>query len=109
MNMKSGKVQKLKLQKGNYSGIKFSKDNKKIVFVCDSPLNPGDIFVYDLKKKNSKQITNSLVGGVSGKGLTKPKDIFYKSFDGLKIHALLYIRKDLRRQKSCDRMAARRT
>lgn len=97
MNMKSGKVQKLKLQKGNYSGIKFSKDNKKIVFVCDSPLNPGDIFVYDLKKKNSKQITNSLVGGVSGKGLTKPKDIFYKSFDGLKIHALLYIPKGLKK------------
>ncbi len=93
MSMKSGKVHKLKLPKGNYSGIKFTYDNKKIVFVCDSPLNPGDIFVYDLKKETSNQITNSLVGGVTKKGLTKAKDVFYNSADGLKIHALLYIPK----------------
>lgn len=93
MNMVTGKVFKLKLHKGNYSGISFTKNGRKIIFVCDSPVNPGDIFVYDLKKKTLKQLTNSLVGGVSKKGLTKPRDIFYKSFDGLKIHALLYIPK----------------
>ncbi|MBK8549784.1 MAG: hypothetical protein IPL53_01485 [Ignavibacteria bacterium] len=97
MNMKTGKVHKLKLPRGNYSGIKFTHDNKKIVYICDSPLNPGDIFVYDLKKETSKQITNSLVGGVSKKGLTKARDVFYKSFDGLKIHALLYIPKGLKK------------
>ena len=97
LNMKTGKVRKLKLPKGNYSELKFTKDNKKIIFLSDNPLSPGDIFVYDLRKETSKQITNSLVGGVSKKGLTKPKDVFYKSFDGLKIHALLYIPRGLKK------------
>lgn len=97
LNMKSGKVKKLKLPKGNYSGLQFTHDNKKIIYHCDSPLTPGDIFTYDIRKETSQQITNSLVGGVSKKGLTKPKDIFYKSFDGLKIHALFYIPKGLKK------------
>jgi len=99
-NLKTGKTQKLKLPKGNYSHLTFTNDDKKIVFSCDSPLHPGDIFVYDLKKNTFKQITNSLVGGVSKKGLTKPRDIFYKSFDGLKIHGLLYIPKGLKKDGS---------
>lgn len=92
-NLKSGKRQKLKVPKGNYHSLRFTHDDKKIVFLCDSPLSPGEIFVYDIRKQKTVQITNSLVGGVSSKGLTKPKDVFYKSFDGLKIHALLYIPK----------------
>lgn len=100
LNLKSGKSKKLKVQKGNYYGIRFTHDDKKIIYLCDNPLSPGDIFVYDLKKETYKQITNSLVGGVSKKGLTKPKDVFYKSFDGLKIHALLYIPKGLKKDNS---------
>ena len=96
-SLKTGKRHKLKVPKGNYSSIKFTHDDKKIVFYCDSPLTPGEIFVYDLKKEKTTQITNSLVGGVSAKGLTKPHDVFYKSFDGLKIHALLYIPKGLKK------------
>lgn len=96
-NLKTGEVKKLKLPKANYLSIKFTSDDKKLVYLCDSPLNPGDIFVYDLKTQKEKQITNSLVGGVSKKGLTKPSDIFYKSFDGLKIHGLLYIPRGLKK------------
>lgn len=97
LNLKTGKINKLKLPKGNYYNLQFSKDDKKFLYICDSPLNPGDIFVYDLRKQKRTQITNSFVGGVSEKGLTKPHDIFYKSFDGLKIHALLYIPKGLKK------------
>ncbi|MBK6877653.1 MAG: S9 family peptidase [Ignavibacteria bacterium] len=96
-NLKTCKRQKLNVPKGNYSSLNFTHDDKKLVFHCDSPLTPGEIFVYDLKKGKTVQITNSLVGGVSSKGLTKPKDVFYKSFDGLKIHALLYIPKGLKK------------
>lgn len=96
-NFKTQKVSKLKLPKGNYSTLKFTHDDRKLVFICESPLNPGDIFVYDIRKKSLKEITNSFVGGVSKKGLTKPTDVFYESFDGLKIHALLYIPKGLKK------------
>ena len=100
MNMKTGKVMKLKLPKGNYSSLKFTSDNKKLVFISDNPLNPADIYVYDLKTHKPKQITFSLVGGINKSAFTKPKDVFYDSFDGLKIHALMYIPKGLKKDGS---------
>lgn len=90
-NMKTGKVQKLNIQKGVISAAEFTKDNKELVFIFNNPQNPGDIYVYDIAKKSQRQITNSFVGGVSKNNFSKPRDIIYSSFDGLKIHALLYI------------------
>lgn len=90
-NMKTGKVQKVDIPKGIISSIEFTKDNKELVFIFNNPQNPGDIYVYDIAKKKQRQITNSFIGGVSKKDFSKPKDIIYSSFDGLKIHALLYM------------------
>jgi dipeptidyl aminopeptidase/acylaminoacyl peptidase len=100
MNMKTGKVINLKLPKGNYSSLKFTSDNKSLAFICDNPLNPADIYIYNLKTHKNKQITFSLVGGIDKNAYTKPKDIFYESFDGLKIHGLLYIPKGLKKDGS---------
>src|SRR5690606_29946597 len=100
MNMKTGKVIKLKLPKGNYSSLKFTNDNKNLAFICDNPKNPADIYIYNLKTHKNKQITFSLVGGIDKSAYTQPKDIFYKSFDGLKIHGLLYIPKGLKKDGS---------
>jgi len=41
-NLGTGKVKKLRLPKGNYTSFYFSKDGKKIYYICDSPLNPPD-------------------------------------------------------------------
>jgi dipeptidyl aminopeptidase/acylaminoacyl peptidase len=98
-DLKTGRVHKLKLPKGNYLSLKFTKDENKIVNMFDNPLTPSDIFVYDLKNSINKQRTFSLVGGITKASFTKPVDIFYKSFDGLKIHALLYIPKGLKKNK----------
>lgn len=97
MNMKTGKNRKLKFQKGIFSTASFTKDNKEIVYIHNNPQNPGDIFVYDITRRQHRQITNSFVGGISEKDFIKPKDIFYKSFDGLRIHSLLYIPKGVKK------------
>lgn len=99
-NFKTGKKEKLKLPKGHYSGIKLTKDAKKLVYLCDSPEHPTEIFTFDFKTGKITQVTDSLVGGLGKDGFTKSKDIFYKSFDGLKIHALLYIPEGLKKNGS---------
>ena len=91
--LKNGKIKKLKLKKETYSGMRFSEDGKKLVYMCNSPLVPTEIFVYDLNKDRKHAITDSLIGNISDDAFTEPKDIFYKSFDGLSIHSLLYIPK----------------
>ncbi|MCX6163298.1 MAG: S9 family peptidase, partial [Ignavibacteriae bacterium] len=96
-NLGTGKVKKLKLPKGNYTSFWFTKTGKRIVYVCDSPLNPADIFIYDLNTEKLKQKTFSVVGGVTKESFTQPVDVFYDSFDGLKIHALLFIPKGLKK------------
>jgi len=96
-NLGTGKVKKLKLPKGNYSSFCYSKDSSKIFYICDSPLNPADIFTYDLRTGKINQRTFSVVGGVTKDSFTKPVDVFYNTFDGLKIHALLFIPKGLKK------------
>ncbi|HEX2787485.1 MAG TPA: S9 family peptidase [Ignavibacteria bacterium] len=100
INLKTGKKVKLRLPKGNYSNVNITSDNKKLVFILDSPLNPSDIYTYNIKTKRLKQITFSLVGGINKQAFTKPKDVYYKSFDDLEIHALLYIPKGLKKDGS---------
>lgn len=96
-DVKKKKSKKLKLPKGVFTNFKFTNDNKKILFICNNPLVPTDIFSYDLKTDKLKQITNSFVGNVSSENFTQAEDIFYESFDGTKIHSLLYIPKGIKK------------
>lgn len=96
-NVKTGKVKRLKLKKETYSGMSFTDDGKKLVYMCNSPLVPTEIFVYDLHKDKKHAITDSLIGNINEDAFTQPKDIFYKSFDGVTIHGMLYIPKGLKK------------
>ena len=99
-NLKTGKVRSLKIPKGNCLAFQFTKDDKKIVLIYDSPQNPNDIFVYDLKKESFKQVTFSMIGGIPKSAFTVPQSIKYKSFDGLEINGFLYIPKGLKKDGS---------
>ncbi len=92
-NLKSGKIKTLKLIKGNCIHFQFTPDGKKIVLIFDSPQNPNDIYVYDIKKESFKQITFSMIGGIPKNDFVIPQEIKYKSFDGLEISAYLYVPK----------------
>jgi dipeptidyl aminopeptidase/acylaminoacyl peptidase len=92
-NIKSGKIKTLKLIKGNCVYFQFTPDGKKIVLIFDSPQNPNDIYVYDIKKESFKQITFSMIGGIPKNDFVVPIEIKYKSFDGLEISAYMYIPK----------------
>ena len=92
-NNKSGKISSLKLPKGNCMSFEISPDENKIAAIYDSPNNPNDIIVYNMKKKKYKQITFSMIGGIPKEEFTVPKTIQYESFDGLTISANLYVPK----------------
>jgi dipeptidyl aminopeptidase/acylaminoacyl peptidase len=92
-NLKSSKTRTLKLPKGNCLWFDFTPDERKIIFVYDSPQNPNDIYVYDIKKEKLKQITFSMIGGIPRSEFVIPQEIKYKSFDGTEIFAYLYIPK----------------
>ncbi|MFW7378729.1 MAG: alpha/beta fold hydrolase [Oligoflexus sp.] len=79
---KSNKKQQLqKLPKGLIYGFDFSPDGKSLAIVLETSKNPGDIFVYDLKKKNLVQWTESETGGLSSDAFVEPELIQYPTFD----------------------------
>ncbi|CAN5495594.1 S9 family peptidase [soil metagenome] len=96
-DIKKKKAKKLKLPKAVFTNFKFTNDDKQVLFICNSPLVPTDIFKYSLKTDKLKRLTNSFVGNINSENFTNPEDIYYKSFDGLKIHALLYTPKGLKK------------
>ncbi len=99
-NHRSGKTKTLKLPKGHCVSFKFTKDDKKIVLIFDSPQNPNDIYVYDIKKEKLSQVTYSMIGGIPKHDLIVPQDITYKSFDGVEISGYLYLPKGAKKDGS---------
>ncbi len=95
-NLKTGKIKNLKIPKGNCSSFHFTKDDKKIVLIFDSPQNPNDIYVYDIKKEKLNQVTFSMIGGIPKSDFTVPQSIKYNSVDGLEINGFLYIPKGMK-------------
>ena len=96
-NLKTGKVKSIKIPKGNCLAFNFTKDDKKIVIIYDSPQNPNDIFVYDIKKEKFKQVTFSMIGGIPKNDFNVPQSIKYNSFDGLEINGFLYVPKGMKK------------
>lgn len=99
-DLKTGKVKTLKLPKGNCSSYHFTKDDRKIILIFDSPQNPNDIYVYDIKKEKMTQVTFSMIGGIPKNDFVVPQSIRYKSFDGLEINGFLYIPKGIKNDGS---------
>lgn len=96
-NLRSGKTSSLKIPKGHCISFEFTKDDKKIVLIYDSPQNPNDIYVYDIKKEKFKQVTFSMIGGIPKNDFVVPQDIKYKSFDGLEIFGYIYLPKGVKK------------
>lgn len=78
----------------------FSRDSARILYQYNGPDRPNDIWVYDLRAKNARQITQSLVGGLRSEDLVEPYLVRYPSFDGRAISAFLYVPYNLKKDHS---------
>ena len=70
----------------------FSPDGSRLMYVHNGPTSPADLWVYDLAKNRSEQITHSLLAGIRPGDLVEPYLIHYPSRDGKwTISAFLYV------------------
>ena len=74
----------------NINSVGFSDDEKLLRVSAGSPNSPGDIYTYELSTNKLNKITSNLNSNVNPKDLVNAEVIRYKSFDGLKIPAILY-------------------
>jgi dipeptidyl aminopeptidase/acylaminoacyl peptidase len=67
----------------------FSPDGRKLAFAFSSPVEPNDVYVYDLTARSLERLTTS-PRGVDPAGLVEPTLHRFESFDGESIAVFLF-------------------
>lgn len=84
---------------GLIGGMQFSKDNKSLGLTLNTYQSPSDTYLLDLQYNALRygkltRWTFSEVGGLDTSNFAKPELIQYESFDGKKIPAFIYAKKN---------------
>jgi dipeptidyl aminopeptidase/acylaminoacyl peptidase len=70
----------------------FSPDGHRLLFYHNGPTSPNDIWTFEFGNQQSKQLTHSLVAGISAEDLVEPFLVHYPSRDGkFQISAFVYV------------------
>ncbi|CAL2082133.1 S9 family peptidase [Tenacibaculum sp. 190524A05c] len=73
------------------TSVGFSRDESMMRFYAGGSNSPSNLYVYDLKTKDQKQLTDVLNDEINGDDLVSAKVIRYPSFDGVTIPAIYYL------------------
>jgi dipeptidyl aminopeptidase/acylaminoacyl peptidase len=78
----------------------FSPDGSQLMVVHQDSQRPSDLWVYDVKTRNARQLTYSAIASLSPQNLPPSQLVHYKSFDGKIISAFLWMPFNLKRDGS---------
>jgi dipeptidyl aminopeptidase/acylaminoacyl peptidase len=87
----SGDEVEMPLPNGVVRMARFSPDGERVGLLHASGDSPAEIWVYDLRSRTLKQITQSLVGDLERKNFSPPQLAIYPSFDRTPIASFLYL------------------
>jgi dipeptidyl aminopeptidase/acylaminoacyl peptidase len=95
-DLATGKARALPLPKGlnepTGAASPFSRDGARLLYYHNGPTSPGDLWSYTLAEAKTRQITQSLVGGVRSQDMVEPSLVHYPSKDGKwTISAFVYV------------------
>ncbi|SDS19697.1 S9 family peptidase [Christiangramia echinicola] len=75
---------------GNIVAANFSDSENLLRLTIGTSKTPNNIYVYNLKSKELKKLTNTLNPDIEPDDLVSAEVVRYKSFDGLEIPAIYY-------------------
>lgn len=78
------------IEDGDIGDAAISRSEKKLCLTVGSSKSPDNLYVYDFKTKNLKQLTQTLNPEINPKDLVAAQVVRYKSFDGKTIPAIYY-------------------
>ena len=89
---------------GTFSGAAYgpwSRDGQRLLYYHSGATSPNDLYVYDLKTKQSTQLTHSLVAGLSPASMVPATLVHYPSRDGkFTLSAWAYVPNNILRNQS---------
>ncbi len=91
LDTRTGRKLKIRdLPEGDIRGVRISPSETQMAFYINSATSPSNLFVLDLETGEHRQLTDTLNPEIDARDLVDARVIRYKSFDGLKIPAILY-------------------
>jgi dipeptidyl aminopeptidase/acylaminoacyl peptidase len=78
------------LPEGQIANVTFSRNEDLMSFYFNGDHTPANLFLFDLKSKSVKQLTDTQNPAIDPADLVDSQVIRYKSFDGMEIPAILY-------------------
>lgn len=79
---------------GQISGVEFSTDESKMMFEFESPTQPEDIWVWEVRTGELRKVTHAFLAGIPPSSFQSPRCVKYLTFDGLEIPAFYYLPED---------------
>ena len=74
------------------SETSFSPDGQRLLYYHNGATSPNDLWTYDFSSQQSKQLTHSLLAGISTDDMVEPFLVHYPSRDGKwQISAFVYV------------------
>ncbi len=84
------------LPAGVLAAARCSPDGRHVALLHTSATSPTEIWTYEIRSGALRQITESLVGGLTSDELVRPQCVTYPSFDGTPIAAFVYLPPNIR-------------
>ncbi len=79
-----------RLPAGIVSGVEFDNSGRRIGFTLNSSTAPGDVYSWDLRRRELTRWTQSETGGIPQATFVEPELISWRSFDDREITGFLY-------------------
>ncbi len=78
------------IKDGEIKGVLFSPSERNMMLTVGSSRTPNNLYVYNFKKKELKQVTQTLNKEVNPSDMVSAEVVRFKSFDGKEIPAIFY-------------------
>jgi dipeptidyl aminopeptidase/acylaminoacyl peptidase len=78
------------LPAGQLRSVTFSKSGQRMAFIVNGDRAPSNLFVFDFKTRQLKQLTQALAKDINPNDLVEAQVVRFKSFDDLVIPSIYY-------------------
>jgi dipeptidyl aminopeptidase/acylaminoacyl peptidase len=78
----------------------FSPDGGQLLFIHQSSTQPGDLWVFDVAKREARQLSFSAIASLTAARIPPAQLVHYRSFDGKVISAFAWVPFNLKRDGS---------
>ncbi|MFZ5817482.1 MAG: S9 family peptidase [Bacillota bacterium] len=98
--VESGAARQVAIPRGVISQISWAPGSDAIALTLDAASRPMNLWLYDLRSDQVRQLTFAPQGGIPAGVFVEPELVSYTSFDGLEIPGWLYLPHGARRDGS---------